>query len=141
MMNDEPIILSDEGRLRHRQILEAALRASRSRKRRRVAIGATSAGAAVATIALLLLRQTNITAPPSPITLPVAITPATEPAAPLVIVQRIETDPNILRRLALPPIQSIVRHINEDELLKELADAHQPAGVISVDGKARLIFR
>jgi len=150
MMNDDPIILSEEGRLRQQQILQAALGASRDRKRRTTVVRAAQVSAAVVLIGLILWpvvysRMSRLTAhdgisviQTGPRRLP---EPTVIQAEPLIIVKRIETDPNILERLALPPIKSTARHISEDELLRELADAHQPAGIISVDGKARLIFR
>jgi hypothetical protein len=146
MMSDEPIILSEEGRLRQRQILDSALCAARSRKIRRTAIRAASVGIGCLVIAALLLshgwkeKRQLATIPVSPALAVVHEHPATF-VAPIVVVQRIQTDPNVVERLALPPIHSTVRHISEDELLRELADAHQSAGIISVDGKARLIFR
>jgi len=149
-MFDEPIILSDEGRLRQQLILQAALGASQDRKRRTTVIRAARVSAAVVLMGLILwpVVYSRTSKPPTnggfstihtvPRTVPA---PTVTQAAPVVIVKRIETDPDILKRLALPPIQSTVRHISEDELLRELADAHQPAGVISVDGKAWLVFQ
>jgi hypothetical protein len=143
MMNDEPIILTEEGKLRQSQILDVAMRAARDRKRRRVVTRSIWQGVGVIILVAVLLPRVRRPAPPiaRPIDLPTRIDRPVAQPAPLVIVRKIETDPNILERLALPPISSTVRHISEDELLRELADAHQPAGVISVDGKARLIFR
>jgi hypothetical protein len=141
MMNDEPIILSEEGRLRQQLILQAALGASRGRKRRRIVIRSIWQGVSVIVLAALLRPWIYFKPPAIQVAQPIVIEHPVEHPAPLVIVQRIETDPNILARLALPPMRSHVRHISEDELLRELADAHQPAGVISVDGKARLVFR
>ena len=57
------------------------------------------------------------------------------------IVSRIETDPDIVQRLALPERASHVEIIRDEQLLQELAAAHEPAGLAYVDGKAILMFR
>lgn len=142
MTNDDPIILSEAGQRRQQQILRAALQAGRSRHQRRVLIGVTSMALACGLVVVLSMQLAKVRPQPSPVgpTNPIAKKQEVPPA-PVIIVRRIETDPNILQRLALPPMRSTIRHINEDELLKELADAHQPAGIISINGKAQLIFR
>ena len=53
----------------------------------------------------------------------------------------IPTDPTITDRLALPPQPSKVAIIHDDELLAGLAQAHEPAGLAYVNGKAMLLFR
>jgi hypothetical protein len=69
------------------------------------------------------------------------------PAAPreteraVVVVSRIETDPDIVRRLRLPEQALHVEMIQDQQLLAELAAAHEPAGLAYVDGKAVLMFR
>ena len=58
-----------------------------------------------------------------------------------VILVRIVDDPGVVRRLTIPPSQSNVRQIGDDQLLKERTAAQEPAGLAYVNGKAELIYR
>ena len=58
-----------------------------------------------------------------------------------ILITRIETDPHIVERLSISPRESHVIVIGDSELLRELAEAHQPAGLAYVNGKAMLLFR
>ena len=138
-MIDDPINLSEEGRRRQREILDAALGAATARKRRASVIRGAECGLLVALIPVLVWQVTR-----SQDLRPLIsdhFPPRIQRPEPLVIVQHIETDPNIVQRLSLPPIKSTIRHIGDAELMRELADAHQPAGLITVNGKSQLIFR
>ena len=141
MMNDEPIILSEEGRRRQQRILEASLHASKLRRRRT----SVKTGLGFCALVLALWPVIYVAMRKAPVEQPIVIvqpTPVVQKTAePLVIVQHIETDPNIVQRLSLPPITSTIRHIGDAELMRELADAHQSAGLISVNGKTQLIYR
>ena len=66
--------------------------------------------------------------------------PSTSPPPPIVVT-RIETDPHIVDRLAIPPRPSHVVLITDGELLDGLALAHRPAALAYVNGKPTLMFR
>jgi hypothetical protein len=58
-----------------------------------------------------------------------------------IVVSRIMTDPDIVRRLSVPAEPSHVKVIHDEQLLSELAAAHEPAGLAYVNGKAMLMYR
>ena len=72
--------------------------------------------------------------------IPSAISSADRPNAAKTIIERIETDPTIARRLTLPPAAPRWEQIDDDQLSQELAKAGQPAGLAKIGGKVTLIF-
>ena len=139
------IELSPRGRQRREQILEMAIRQGRQRRRRRLAVR----GGAVA-IVLLVMATAVLRIPrsaPHQSDLPTAKSAA--PAVPTpdrgqqakVVIERIQTDPTILRRLAVPKSPPLWQTLDDDHLLQELAQAGRPAGLVKIDGRTTLVFR
>jgi len=56
------------------------------------------------------------------------------------IVERIETDPTIARRLAVPTTKPKWEQIDDEQLSQELAKAGRPAGLAKIGGQVTLIF-
>jgi hypothetical protein len=53
----------------------------------------------------------------------------------------IQTDPNVLKRMEEPPHAGTWQRIGDDELLKSLADAGHPAGLLEIGGRVVLLPR
>jgi hypothetical protein len=140
-MSDFHPALSSVGEKRRGQILDLALAEARRRRRRRVTSQAALAAMAGLLVAVLIPPLLRIhRAPDHPITLKnLQPAPSTSPPPPT-LVTRIETDPHILERLAIPPHPSHVTLITDGELLDGLATAHRPAALAYVNGKATLLF-
>jgi len=144
-MSESTPPLSERGVERREEILSRAL-AEAGRRRRRRAAGragvalAVVGGLAAVTAVVWPLREGKspevIVRRATPETLP-----AVAPAEPRVIVTRIATDPGIVERLAIHAEPVRVQRIRDEELLRELAAADQPAGLAYVNGKAVLMFR
>jgi len=143
---DQP--LSSEGLRRREQILAAARRVARRRRWRRRALRGSGAIVIVAILLTLYLQLFPIPTArqPRPST-PIAHqsdsspSPATMPAHAIVITW-IATDPTLVDRLAIDPQQPpIWQSIDDDELIRTLAEAGQQAGIIRFDGKAILLTR
>ena len=151
-MNEMNVILSEEGQRRRDAIGRLAREAARQRwKRRRV--GRAVAVGVLVLIGVWTMRSMQSTArprqevradhrPPLPVH-PVAPAPMPEapPPPPRILVSRIETDPTITSRLSIgyPPPRWQV--IGDDDLLRTLADAGHPAGLIRVNGQEILMTR
>jgi hypothetical protein len=139
MTSDFQPVLSSHGEKRRGQILDLALAEARRRRRRRVTTQAALAALLIAVLIPPLLRIHR--APDQHIAVKnIQPAPSTSPPPPI-MVSRIETDPHIVERLAIPPHPSHVVVITDGELLDELALAHRPAALAYVDGKATLMFR
>lgn|GEM_PF-3969868 len=148
-MTDPPMELSPAGEQRKESILAMAkVHASQRRQRRRAAqtLAATAAIIFALAVPVLLLRPHHHQAKP------IAVVPNVHPQIeqhltkspfkPRVVVVKIETDPQIIDRLAIPPQPARWKKIGDDELLRDLASAHQPAGLAYVgDHKPVLLFR
>ncbi len=111
---------------RRQAILQLALRHADARRHRRwiVRAGGVAVVALIA-ISIILLPKTPQPNMPRP--------------SDSVAIHYLQTDPHILDRLSTPSAQPAWTTINDDELLKTLADAGQPAGLIYVDGRAVLV--
>jgi hypothetical protein len=137
--------LSPQGQARRDQILELAVRQARRQRRRRLGFRAGIICVALGAIGVALLP-----APRRPLGPPVdsiaeaspthTLPPADRPGLGNVIIERIETDPTIARRLTLPPAAPKWEQIDDDQLSQELAKAGQPAGLAKIGGKVTLIF-
>ena len=137
-MSESPILLSQSGERRREAILDLALVAARGRRRRRIALRASLAAILILVLLSPILRSLR---PRDAHT----VVHHTEPLPPRVppspVVERIETDPHIIERLAIPPTHAKVIIINDTELLGDLAMADRPAGLAYINGKAQLVFR
>jgi hypothetical protein len=80
---------------------------------------------------------------PAPATAPSPVHHAIAgPTASEIVVTRIQTDPTLLQRLAIPPQKPTWKILSDDELLHELADAGKPAGLdYSNDGPVVVLYR
>jgi hypothetical protein len=149
-MNDSGSFLSAQGQRRRAEIARLARAAARERRRRR-RIQIRTTGTAVAGFLLFCLtvaqwpRRNAL-----PIERPqIAIhdsTPSPKPGPDIsnpsaVTVTRIETDPDITARLALPRQPARWRVVGDDDLLQTLAEAGHPAGLVRMNGQAILLLR
>lgn len=144
----EPVTeLSSAGEQRKESILAMAKDHALWRGRRRKATQALAAA-----IILALAVPVSLLRPHHHQALPVAVAPNihSQPdqqirktiAQSRVVVLKIESDPHIIERLAIPPQPPRWKKIGDDELLRDLASAHQPAGLAYVgDKKPVLLFR
>ncbi len=157
-MSDTSVIFSAGGRRRQEEILALALRQARRQRRGRLARGLAAVSAAVlllATLALVRIGRWPAAVPsPAPILVqqqsptPLPAAPRVESPAPIalpppatgIVIVRIETDPDILRRLAIPPQEPTWKRLTDDELLEELSAAGRPAALARIDGQAVLIL-
>jgi hypothetical protein len=142
--------LTSEGQQRRKAILRLMQETAR-RKRRRRQIVRTTAACAVAVIMLSLVihwRPRNgggggtVRAPVDYATTKlVPIEPPIKPVS--VVIGRIATDPTILERWSLSPQvkteQATLPTIDDDDLIRTLADAGQSAGLIQVGGETTLV--
>ncbi len=136
--------LSPRGRARREQILEMAIRQARRRRRRRLAIRGGAAGVVLLVAGLALLRVPH-SAPQrheSPVVkvLPPAVPPHDNAQAAKLVIEHIQTDPTILRRLTIPKTPPRWQTLDDDQLLQELALAGKPAGLVKINGQASLVF-
>ena len=137
-MNEPQVILSPAGEQKRRAILDLAFAAADQRRRTRyVARG----GALVLIASLLVLPVFLRQRAAPPVVVKSGTTPAPPPQDPLAGAVLIPTDPTITQRLSIRPQASTVVIIHDDELLAGLAQAHKPAGLAYVNGKATLLFR
>jgi len=141
--------LSTAGEQRKESILAMAkVHASQRRRRRRAAqiLAGTAAIILALAVPVLLLHPHHHQARP------VAVVPNIDShtdqqirktiSKSRLVVLKIETDPRIIERLAIPPQPPRWKKIGDDELLRDLASAHQPAGLAYVgDHKPVLLFR
>ena len=147
------VVLSAEGRYRRTAILRMARRESRLRVRRQFGRRAGVTGACLSIgiaifwltrprneAALQIVHQSPLTQPmPQPAT---RVTVQRPKATPLEIrITRIETDRMLVERLTVPPQKPSWTVIDDDELLRRLAEAGRPAGLAYVDGRTLILFR
>ena len=134
--------LSNYGHKRREQILTLALDAARRRRRNRQSIKTVALILILIPLAIVLIPRGQRKTQP-PLAHGGASLPANPSAKiqPQVIVVRIADDPDIVRRLTVPTSSNIVRLIGDQQLLNELAAAHEPAGLAYVNGKAELFYR
>jgi len=136
--------LSSQGRARRAQILKMAIQQARWRRRRRLAARGGAVMIVLLAIGIAVLRTPHsIPHPPEtqitePTPLP-ASAPNRAPAAKIVI-ERIQTDPTISLRLAVPQTPPRWQRLDDDHLLQELAQAGKPAGLVKINGQATLVF-
>ena len=137
--------LSPEGEARHLEILRLAKGEARGLRHRRAARRIAIACALAAVVGILLPHRhpPRIVQLPAPATRHIAPHPSTRPTRQPreIIITRIETDPMIAARLAIPPQQPTWLKIGDDALLQRLADAGKPAGLAYVDGRTIILFR
>ncbi|HSV13671.1 MAG TPA: hypothetical protein VLI90_05390 [Tepidisphaeraceae bacterium] len=142
MNSDGGVFLTQEGLQRREQIAAMARAAARARRRRRVQVRMISVSAAVAVCAFTAVtlndRPRRVTMPGY---LPHVAVRNSSPRAPGVIVARIETDPNITTRLAIPRQPPRWRVVGDDDLLQTLTEAGHPAGLVRMNGQAMLLVR
>jgi hypothetical protein len=141
-MSDVDPVLSDSGIARRERILMLALDEAKSRRRKRWALRASAVGVVVAGIGLVVRSMTGSIAPP-PVR-PLAIqdpAPVPVPSPPGIVVSRLETDPTIVDRLAIQADSHRWQTIGDEELLRGLADAGRPTGLIHVAGQTLLLPR
>jgi hypothetical protein len=137
--------LTPLGQARHDQILELALRQARRQRRRRQAVRAGILCFALVGIGVALFhairspldRPAASTAEES---IPRVLSPVNRSGMGKMTVERIETDPTIARRLAVPPAAPKWEQIDDDQLCQELAKAQRPAGLAKIGGQVTLIF-
>lgn len=149
-MTDEPDpILSPAGRRRRDAILDAALAAGRRRRTRR---RATRGTAVLLALAAVVMTGRLIDPRPAPPPALVKVMPAPHPplpprpgppsvpaAPPPVVIERIETDPTIARRLAVQSVPPRWEVLDDAGLVRELAAAGEPAGIVRVNGRVLLL--
>jgi hypothetical protein len=137
-MSEQP--LSSAGQQRREAILGLMQHVARRRRIRRRALRATAACAVILLTAALALHWRprgggGVVTPIDPIA---RTAPTEQPPTPKVTIGRIETDPTIVQRWSvgsLPEPQSI----DDDDLLRTLADAGEPAGLIQTGGQTILV--
>jgi hypothetical protein len=136
--------LSPRGRARREQILEIAIQHARRCRRRRLAVRGGAVGIVLVVIGIAVARIPHLN--PNPSQTPTAN--SSPPAAPpperrqalKVVVERIQTDPTIVRRLAVPHTPPLWQTLDDDHFLHELALAGRPAGLVKIDGRATLVY-
>jgi hypothetical protein len=139
--------LTPRGRARREQILNMAIQQARRRRRRRWARRGGAAAIALLVIGLATLHIPRPVAPPlktnettgTHATPPKIPTPSRAPST-KVVIERIQTDPTITRRLAVPQTPPRWERLDDDRLLQELAKAGKPAGLVKIDGRVTLVF-
>jgi len=137
--------LSHEGAQRRETILALARDLARQRRhrRRRVVASAISSAIVLAMIVttMSVLRHGRPPKNLANVSRPLVVMPAIAPLPSNVTIMRLQTDPSITARLALVPAQRDWRKLDDDELLRVLADAGKPSGLIEFDGRAVLVPR
>jgi hypothetical protein len=139
-MDDQsrPTWLSPSGESRRREILRLALTAARQRRRRRRAV-ALGCAAVIASglgglgISTRIHRQTAhqvviVHSTPSP-------APSPAPSSDKVPIVYIQTDPDIVKRLAVPARPPSWQMLTDAQLLQTLAAEGKPVGLVNVDGR------
>ena len=137
--------LSQEGTQRRETILALARDLARQRRhrRRRVVASAISSAIVLAMIVttMSVLRHGRPPKNLANVSRPLVVMPAIAPLPSNVTIMRLQTDPSITARLALVPAQRDWRKLDDDELLRVLADAGKPSGLIEFDGRGVLVPR
>src|SRR5438093_4817391 len=127
---DQP--LSPAGMERSEQILRLVKRAARGRRRKRHLLRGGAVLAVLLVVGLVAHRMKPQVSPPVIVHQQIAQTTS-------VTIGTIETDPSITDRLSVFPQAARWKQIDDDELLRSLADAGQPAGIIRMEGQAVLV--
>ena len=138
-MNDN--FLTPDGRQRRSQILRLAMGEARRRRRKRwiAPLGVTVVALVVMDLALLRPgAPVHMFHRPRGLIVRTTHPPATEPS---IAIQYVETDPTITDRLSIKGEPPRWTSIGDDELLNELAEAGQPAGLAYVNGRAILLMK
>ncbi|MGD0768394.1 MAG: hypothetical protein ABSB42_09400 [Tepidisphaeraceae bacterium] len=138
-MSDSIPDLSARGFQRKDRILSLALRAARRRRYRRLA-----RNGAVFALVLIAGMATWRMAERKPATVKngnvvLQRNQAVKPSG--VTILWIQTDPNVLKRMEEPPRAGTWQRIGDDELLRSLADAGHPAGLLEIGGRVVLLPR
>ncbi len=139
-MND--VELSPRGRARRAQILNMAIQQVRRRRRRRLALRGGAVGIVLLAIGLAVLRMPRLVPNPSKTT-ERSITDSTSPSVPApkrtptakVVIEHIQTDPTITRRLAVAQAPPRWQRLDDDQVLQELERAGKPAGLVKINGQ------
>jgi hypothetical protein len=127
--------LSVAGEARREEILRLAKGEARRRRRRRVGVRIGAVCAVLGLGVVMMWPGGKATE----VAVKVLPTKAPEPAAELKITF-IQTDPTIADRLAVSPARSWTV-MDDDQLLRSMADAGHPAGLISMNGQTFLLPR
>jgi hypothetical protein len=136
--------LSEAGQQKRQGILALAHRAARSRRRRRRRQRVARAAAGGATLLLVLALATRWSAlhrMPVPGRNPQAVAmnaPATQHNS-RVVIERVYADASITEWLAAAPQPPRWEVIDDDALIRSLADAGQPAGLIRIGKETTLV--
>ena len=138
-MSDSIHELSAGGLQRKDRILSLALRAARRRRYRRLARnGAVFAMVLIAAIATWRAAERG----PARVNNGNVVLQRHEAVkASSVTIVWIHTDPNVLKRMEEPEHKGTWQWIGDDELLKSLADAGHPAGLVEIGGRVVLLPR
>ncbi len=140
-MSEPQTPLSNYVRERREQILALALGVARRRRRNRQSIKAAILVLVIMPMVIVVIsRGLRKTEPPIAHVPSIPAIPKGEVLSQVIVV-RISDDPGIVRRLTVPPSSNHVQRIGDQQLLSELAAAHEPAGLAYVNGKAELIYR
>ena len=137
-MDHEPLAetLSDAGQLRRQDILRLAQREARRRRRRRSVARIVPAMLAIAIAAVLLHH------PPRPAGIAATHqTPGSRLTVAASPVEMVQTDSTITHRLTLAPTPPRWTTLSDHDLLHELNNAGQPAGIVSINGQTFLMPR
>ena len=134
-MFESDVPLSVAGKARREEILRLAKGEVRRRRRRRVAVR-VGAMCAVLGLGVMVMWPSGRTVEVAVKVLPMK---APERAAGLRITF-IQTDPTIADRLSVSPARSWTV-MDDDQLLRSMADAGHPAGLISMNGQTFLLPR
>jgi hypothetical protein len=137
--------LSHEGTQRRESILALARDLARQRRhRRRRVVASAISGSLVLVMIVTTMSVLRHAQPPkklADVSRPLVVVPAIAPPPSSVTIIRLQTDPSITSRLALVPAQRDWRKLDDDELLRVLADAGKPSGLIEFDGRGVLVPR
>jgi len=141
--------LSAGGSERRERILEMALRAARERRYRRLAKnGAVMAVLLVAGFVMwhatgrnrAMVKESKVVAARLNVAKPVLAMSVMQAARrPGVTIVWIQTDPNILKQMEEPRPKGHWQRIGDDELLKCLAEAGKPSGLVEFGGKVLVL--
>jgi hypothetical protein len=134
--------LSPEGERRREAIAAMARHAARGRRLRRRVIQSSVAAAVLLALCwptVLWLRSSGRQALPDRVV--VESNPSPTVAMSSVAINRVETDAGITERLSIHRPQPRWQAVGDDDLLQTLAQAGHPAGLVEMNGEARLLLR
>ncbi|MCA9290787.1 MAG: hypothetical protein KDA25_06640 [Phycisphaerales bacterium] len=127
--------LSAAGAARRERMLEDILGDMVARHRRR-RVRRRAIGAAMVVIALAVVVAPLVRTPPAPMSTPSPSLARQADAS--VRIRIVQSDPDVVARLAAPSSPGLVRRIDDDELVRTLVEVHRPAGLIRVGTEVRL---